>query len=304
LGLTGVSDWPMRHFVGAPDDEASGRKLSNSLKAKYNHWGNLKTDEWWGSRDLSPPWESEMSRNFELLRRAGKEDDLFGQSGTDSPSNGGAPGPLDPRAPPEQEVIKFVQRVFAFPNSHAPRVVVFSSVQGKGSSEICCGAGEALAAQGSRSVCLVDANLRAPSLHQLLGVGKSPGLADATVKPGPIKDFAVRIAGRDLWLLPPGSLVAEAQGLFASDGLRSRVIELREEFDYVLIDAPPVSSFSDAVLLGQTADGVILVVEANSTRRETARRAKEAFESANVKLLGAILNNRTFPIPEALFRKL
>ena len=186
----------------------------------------------------------------------------------------------------------------------APRTVVFSSVQGNGSTEICCRAGEVLAAQGSGSVCLVDANLRAPSLHQLLGVAKSPGLADATVKPGPIKDFTVRIAGGNLWLLPSGSSAAETQGLFASDRLRSRIGELREEFDYVLIDAPPVSSCADAVLLGQMADGVILVVEANSTRRETARMAKETFESAKVKLLGAILNNRTFPIPEALYRKL
>ena len=150
----------------------------------------------------------------------------------------------------------------------------------------------------------MDANLRAPSLHQLLGVGKFPGLADATVKPGPIKDFAVRIAGGNLWLVPPGSPAAEAQALICfgsialADGGAERRIRLR------LDDAPPVSSYADAVLLGQMADGVILVVEANSTRRETARMAKETFEGAKVKLLGAILNNRTFPIPEALYRML
>jgi Mrp family chromosome partitioning ATPase len=82
------------------------------------------------------------------------------------------------------------------------------------------------------------------------------------------------------------------------------MMELSKEFDYVLIDAPPVSSYADAVLLGQMADGVILVVEANSTRRGTARMVKETFEGAKVRLLGAILNNRTFPIPEALYRKL
>ena len=150
----------------------------------------------------------------------------------------------------------------------------------------------------------MDANLRAPSLHQLLGVGRFPGLADAMVKPGPIKDFAVRIASGNVWVVPPGSPAVEAQRLFASDQLRSRMGELKEEFDYVLIDAPPVSSYADAVLLGQMVDGVVLVVEANSTRRETARKAKETFEGAGVKLLGAILNNRTFPIPEALYRKL
>jgi Mrp family chromosome partitioning ATPase len=80
--------------------------------------------------------------------------------------------------------------------------------------------------------------------------------------------------------------------------------ELREEFDYVLINSSPVCSFEDAVLLGQMADGLILVVEANSTRREAAQVAKNTCECAKVRLIGAILNNRTFPIPEALYRKL
>jgi Mrp family chromosome partitioning ATPase len=245
-----------------------------------------------------------MSRNFELLRRAGKEDLLFGRSGGDTPPNSNGHRQLDLGGQAQKEAVKLVQRVFVFPNSDAPRAVVFSSIQGNGSTEICCRAGEVLAAQGSGSVCLVDANLRTPSLHQLLGVAKCPGLIDATVKPGPIKDFTVRIAGGNLWLLPSGSSAAEAQGLFASDRLRSRVGELREEFDYILIDAPAVGSNADAVILGQMVDGVVLVVEANSTRRETARMAKETFENAKVRLLGAILNNRTFPIPDALYRKL
>ena len=245
-----------------------------------------------------------MSRNFELLRRAGKEEALFGRSGGDPKPDEPGRRPLVVSEPSEQEAVKFVQRVFAFPNSHAPRTVVFCSVEGNGSNEICCGAGKALAAQGLGSVGLVDANLRAPSLHQLLGVSKSPGLADAAARPGPIKDFGVRVAGRNLWLLPPRLLSADAQRLFASDRLRAQMEKLREEFGFILIDAPPVSSGADAVLLGQMTDGVILVVEANSTRREMARTAKETFERANVKVLGAILNNRTFPIPEALYRNL
>ena len=251
---------------------------------------------------VSPPWERDMSRNFELLRRAGKEDVLFNRRSSDSVPNDNGHRRLDLGSEAQEETVKLVQNLFVFPNSHAPRAVVFSAVQGNGSSEICSQAGEVLAAQGS--VCLVDANLRAPSLHQLLGVGRFPGLADAMVQPGPIKDFAVRIASGNVWVVPPGSPAVEAQRLFASDQLRSRMGELKEEFDYVLIDAPPVSSYADAVLLGQMVDGVVLVVEANSTRRETARKAKETFEGAGVKLLGAILNNRTFPIPEALYRKL
>ena len=264
-----------------------------------------------------------MSRNFELLRRAGIGEALFIQPISDSPLIKDTPACLEGNIArneaekgeallpgrelsglAQEELIKLVQRVFVSANSHSPRAVVFSSVQGNGSSEICFRASKVLAAQGSGSVCLVDANLRAPSLHQLLGVAKSPGLMDATVKPGPIKDFTVRIAGGNLWLLPSGSPAAEAQVLFASERLRSRMEELREEFAYVLVDAPAVSSYTDAVVLGQIADGIILVVEANSTRREAARIAKDTFENAKVRLLGAVLNNRTFPIPEVLYRKL
>jgi Mrp family chromosome partitioning ATPase len=70
----------------------------------------------------------------------------------------------------------------------------------------------------------------------------------------------------------------------------------------VLIDAPGTSSSRDAALLGQLADAAILVVEANSTRKMAARKAKEFLERAGVQLIGTILNNRTFPIPEALYK--
>jgi Mrp family chromosome partitioning ATPase len=213
--------------------------------------------------------------------------------------------PLGPSERVHAEILKLVQRVFLFPHSGGPRVIVFSSVEDRyGASQICSKAGVALAAQVSRSVCLVDANLRAPSLYKLLGTEKAPGFADAMSNPHPIHDFAVQIDDGNLWVVPPGLPVADASGLFASNHLCSQMLELRDRFDYVLIDAPSLGSSADAVLLGKMADGVILVVEANSTRKQRARIAKAAFDEAQVPLLGAILTNRTFPIPESIYRKL
>jgi receptor protein-tyrosine kinase len=80
--------------------------------------------------------------------------------------------------------------------------------------------------------------------------------------------------------------------------------DLRDEFAYVIINAPPVGLYGDATFLGQIVDGVVLVLEANSTRRVTARKAKQKLESANVQVLGTVLNNRTFPIPEKIYRLL
>jgi Mrp family chromosome partitioning ATPase len=72
----------------------------------------------------------------------------------------------------------------------------------------------------------------------------------------------------------------------------------------MLIDAPGTSVCGDAQLLSLVADAAILVIEANSTRRLTARKAKESLDAAGVRLLGTVLNNRSFPIPEKLYRKL
>jgi Mrp family chromosome partitioning ATPase len=70
------------------------------------------------------------------------------------------------------------------------------------------------------------------------------------------------------------------------------------------MDTPAIHVFGDAILLGQLTDGIILVVGSNNTRRESARLAKESIEAAQVPLLGAVLNRRTFPIPEMIYRKL
>ena len=90
----------------------------------------------------------------------------------------------------------------------------------------------------------------------------------------------------------------------AQELMRQRFAELRESFDYVLVSAPPVNRETEATRIGQLSDGVVLIVEANHTRRETVRRAKERLESAQVRILGAVLDQRTFPIPEGLYRRL
>jgi capsular exopolysaccharide synthesis family protein len=246
-----------------------------------------------------------MSRNFELLRQVDKVQDLFRISKTVFvPVNGKRPR-LDPEALAREEGIKFIQRVFLKSGPEAPQAVVFASVEhGNGGSWICARAGETLAAQVKGSVCVVDANLRAPSLHHYFAVDNLTGLTDAILHPGPVRNYTQQLNGSNLWLVASGSPSSDPHPLLTSDRLRTRVVELCAEFEHVLIDAPPINQYADPVLLGQMADGLILVVEANATRPETARKAKESLEAANVRLLGAVLNKRTFPIPEALYHKL
>ncbi len=200
---------------------------------------------------------------------------------------------------------QLVERLYLVVGPQAPRSVVFAGVEhGNGCSTICVVVAQALAAQRDGSVCLVDANLRAPYLHQRFGASNLRGFAEYVLQSGSVHEFVNQIQGSNLWLLTAGFHLSEPHALFGSSHLREKMGELQSEFDHVLIDAPPVNLYPDAALLGQEADGVVLVVEANATRRETALKAKETLNTGNVKLLGAVLNKRTFDIPEAIYRRL
>jgi capsular exopolysaccharide synthesis family protein len=246
-----------------------------------------------------------MSNNYEVLRQADKDQALFQNPGRRAAGADGKRSRPDVTDPAREEAIKLVQRLFLSAGAQSPRTVVFSSVEhGNGCSKVCAQVAEGLASQVEGAVCLVDANLRSPTLHRLFRIENELGLVDAVAQSGPVKKFLQSFNGSNLWILPSGPLLSDSHTLLSSDRFLSRLMELRLEFSHVLIDAPPISPYADAVTLGRLADGLVLVLEANTTRRETARKVKETLEAANVRLLGAVLNKRTFPIPERLYKRL
>jgi Mrp family chromosome partitioning ATPase len=184
-------------------------------------------------------------------------------------------------------------------------MVMFAGIdEGNGCSRTCVGIADTLARNISGSVCLVDANLRSPSLPEYFGVSNGLGLADALLEEGSVRSFAKQIRPDNLWLLSCGSLNSDSSSLVKSARLKARLAELRAEFDHVLIDVPPLNKYGDAIGLGQFTDGVVLVLEANSTRREAARKVTESLRVTNIPILAAVLNKRTYPIPEILYQKL
>jgi Mrp family chromosome partitioning ATPase len=247
-----------------------------------------------------------MSRNFDILRR-----ETFGptQPGTTAAPNTGEIGrssPRDPIAVIDNEITKLVQQTFILGGAtNAPTAVTFCGVnRGDGCSWVCARASEVLAEQVPGRVCVVDANFRSPSLHEHFRVDKGAGLADAIKNSIPIGNLARPAWSSHLWFVSAGAVDSDRNGALNPARLRAQFSELRDEFDYLLIDAPPMSLYGDAALLGQLTDGIVMVVGCNSTRRETARAAKERLESARVPILGTVLNRRTYPIPEALYRRL
>lgn len=209
--------------------------------------------------------------------------------------------PLDSCA--REQIIHLVDCVFLFPNSVRSKIVAFSNIDaGTGSSEVCLNAGYFLAKRIPGNVCVIDANGKRSLLCRLFAADDLPGLSDAIDVADGFKDLLVQLSDSNLWLLPTGSEELDSCR-FSPDRLHARIMELGKHFDYILIDAPAATA-ARTILLGQMADGVIIVIEAHRTRREAARMAKETLEAAHIPVLGAVLNNRTFPIPEALYRKL
>jgi capsular exopolysaccharide synthesis family protein len=255
-----------------------------------------------------------MSKNFELMQQAEIKLDIpaigdvapppaeyIGHTNVNGNKGAVLAGPLAAR----EEAIKLVQTIFLLGGEESPRVVVFAGIDsGAGCSSICAQVAEVLASHKTGKVCVVDANLRAPSLPELFGVSNHNGLTDALSKPGSIHDFAKVVRLDNLWLLSCGSRPSESLRLLNSENMKARVAELRREFDYVLIDSSPLNTYSDGVVLGQLADGLVMVLEANSTRRDAATRVAGTLRAAQVRILGAVLNKRTFPIPETLYNLL
>jgi Mrp family chromosome partitioning ATPase len=253
-----------------------------------------------------------MSKNYELMQQV-----EFGLGATPAVTTGQervAPRELAPTAAQalsslepavREEAQKLVQFLFLNSDKVAPKAVVFAAVDASvGCSWLSAVTAKVLASSVSGSVCLVEGNLRSPSLARELGVDGERGLVDSLRQDGSIREFTKQIGVDRVWFLPSGAAVQDSMTLLNSDRMKERAGELRREFDYVVMDAPPMNVFADGMVLGRLADGLVLVLEANSTRREAALRVTESLRTTKIPILGAVLNNRTFPIPKAVYKRL
>jgi receptor protein-tyrosine kinase len=244
-----------------------------------------------------------MSRNFELLTQLERESDVANrrprpvtQGDVLKEAAAGTVGGVC-----GEEMLRLVQSVFLSTNGGSQRQVVFCGIDSEsGSSSICASAGRVLAANSAQQVCLVDANVRSQRLSHMFEVDTATPFSGHFAS---LREQCVQIGG-NLWLARADMLADASGSLHSADELKLLFASLRALFQFVLIDAPGAAVCGDAELLGQVADAAVLVIEANTTRRLTAHKAKESLEAAGVRLLGTVLHNRSFPIPEKLYKRI
>jgi Mrp family chromosome partitioning ATPase len=256
--------------------------------------------------DFHCPEGDAVSKNFELMQ-ALERNRTFSSNRVIEPAFPVSSDDCKHQFPPrvsEDLTQGLVQRIFLQQTHEPPRVVVFAAVDhGNGCSQVAVSVAETLAGSAPGGACLVEANFRSPALPGMLGTTNYLGLTDALVEQGSIRSFAKPMNG-NLWLISSGAVTADSVNLLTAERIRPRFAELRQEFDFIIVDAPPVSRYADAIALGKLSDGIVLVLEAESTRREAARIVVETLRSSRIPVLGAVLNKRTFPIPERIYKKL
>jgi len=237
-----------------------------------------------------------MSQNFDLLKQIEYERD----TPPAIPLRGR--GDASRRAPQlhfSSELMGLARAVFLADSADTPHDVLLCGVDRESdSSLLCLELGRLLAALSSHSVCLVDGDVHDSRLAHRIKESRIPIQNDSWC------DGCTQLEP-NLWIADADSVDPTHRGVLAqADALKKKLIELKNAFYFVLINAPGVNERSDAGVLGQIVDATVLVIEANSTRKAAALRAKKTLLSMNVRLLGTVLNNRTFPIPEELYSKL
>lgn len=172
---------------------------------------------------------------------------------------------------------------------HAPRTLLITSSQpAEGKTTTSVNTAISLAQTGA-AVLIVDADLRRPRVHKIFGLKNNAGLCNYLAGDCDLASL-IQIAMPNLYVLPVGPLPPNPAELLGSAKMKQVVETLSSNFDYVIIDSPPVSSFADSLILSALVEGVIIVIRSGFTPREMAQRTKTHLQSVGAKILGVVVN--------------
>jgi hypothetical protein len=194
-----------------------------------------------------------------------------------------------------EQIRGLVWRVFFASGGQPVKQVVFSAADPNTDvAYICDQVGQALALETRADIAIVS---REPLVEQRARSHSHYGMSST------IKSRSTQ-AAINLWRVPEFAMDVCGEESGTGAYWLSCLAELRNEFEYSVINGPVAGTSSESAVLGQLADGIILVLGAHSTRRATACKIKETLESARARILGIVLSERTFPVPGWIYKRL
>jgi len=167
-------------------------------------------------------------------------------------------------------------------------LLVASALPKEGRTFVAANLAQVMALQPACRVLLIDADLHRPQLHSCLGTSPSPGFSDYLLHE--VEEFQIVQRGTDqnLFFIPCGREVTGPTELVANGRMKSLIERMEPLFDWIIIDCPPAVPVSDACLLANYCDGILMVVRSNSTPFDVVRKAQDRFREDSI--VGVVLN--------------
>jgi len=181
--------------------------------------------------------------------------------------------------------------------SNSKSFLITSSRRGEGKSTLTAYLAVTIAQFSHRKVLVVDADLRRPKMHTLLGLKNAGGLLECLIGTEEPLSAIKKTELDNLDVITAGGATKEPSRYFESEMLRETFEKVKFYYDIVLIDSAPVLAVSDTLFLGAESDAVIMVVLAGVTPSEVVARAKSTLMDANVNLIGVLVNNVSEVLP-------
>lgn len=171
------------------------------------------------------------------------------------------------------------------------KLLITSALPKEGKSFTTANLGQVIVRQHGRRALLIDADLRNPQLHNVFGAERGPGLGDYLRGEADEYEILQRGPMENLFLIPGGQAGTNPAELLSGGRMKTLLQRLEPLFDWIIIDSPPAVPVTDASVIANDCDGVLLVVRSNSTPTDAARRARNEFVGRNV--VGVVLNGVT-----------
>lgn len=179
---------------------------------------------------------------------------------------------------------------FSMPDYDLKSILFTSAAPGEGKSTASANTAVVFAQQGKK-VLLIDADMRKPTTHYTFSRMNATGLSNLLTRQWKIEEVIQETDIEGLHLITSGPIPPNPAELLGSKTMDTLIGTLKDKYDLLIFDAPPVLSVTDAQILAHKAEGTILVLNAGTTEKESALKAKEALVSSQANILGTVLNN-------------
>ncbi|MCK5178880.1 MAG: CpsD/CapB family tyrosine-protein kinase [Candidatus Omnitrophica bacterium] len=213
---------------------------------------------------------------------------------------------FDPKALITEQYKILRTNVLSVNKNNPPKIlVVTSSLHSEGKTLTALNLAMTIAQSTQKPrVLLIDADLRRGRVAKYLGIDREIGLTEILTDKVQPSEALFNIDIENLTFVASGSIPSNPAELLDSDRMRRFLTVMKSKFDHILIDTPPVISVTDAGIIGSQSDGVLMVIQAGRTQRGIVKRASELLHQAHSKVLGHVLTNIEYHLPEYIYRYL